>query len=76
MLFKSPSGQPVTVFLAPLMLPSCQLVLFSAVSIFVCGRPSHVYTSVANLLRFYNHELGLLRIMEGKIPVSEMHGLY
>lgn len=70
-------GQLITVFLAPLTLPSCQLLLFSAVSIFVCGRPpSHIYASVANLLRVYNHELGLLRIVEVKMPVNDIRGLY
>lgn len=36
----------------------------------------HIYTWTANLLRFYHHEIGLLRIMEGKIPVKKIRGLY
>lgn len=31
----------------------------------------HIYTWTANLLRFYYHEIGLLRIMEGKNTFKE-----
>lgn len=33
---------------------------------FFFGRLSHIYTSATNLGRFYNHAVGLLRIMERK----------
>lgn len=48
--FFESSGPLAMVFLDLLTLPSSQLLLFSAVSIFffVCGRPSHIYTSAAN----------------------------